>query len=86
MPRFSSNSLIPLRNRIERLFREQPEARMTLFDVAERMRPAGQRDVRDCLVALVSIGHLERQAMYSTRHDVGTFYRLRTDTGGDWHG
>ena len=80
MPRFSGNSLIPLRNRIERLFREQPEARLTVFDVAERLRAVSQRDVRDCLVALVSIGHLERQALYSTRHDVGTFYRLRADT------
>jgi hypothetical protein len=86
MPRFNGNSLIPLRNRIERLFREQPEARLTVFDVAERMRAISRRDVRECLAALVAMNYLDQQAMYSTGHYVGTFFRLRTDTGDDKHG
>jgi hypothetical protein len=81
MPRFNGNALIPLRNRIERLFREQPEARLTAFDVAERVRAVSPRDVRECLATLVAMDYLDQQAMYSTGHYVGTFYRLRTGEG-----
>jgi Ni,Fe-hydrogenase III component G len=85
MPRFNGNSFIPLRHRIEQVFREHPDDSMTLFDVLVYLPVAdrNRRDVRDCLVALTSLSYLKRRRTGNMESYSGTVYRLRTDSGGN---